>query len=209
MCKIKEYLTATYAEDFFIIQKSKFIGYIVPIEDDEDAIKKLDEYRKRYADATHVCYAYVADILGHTARFSDDGEPSGTAGQPILNVLKGNDLKKVLSVVVRYYGGIKLGTGGLTKAYSDATNLALKSSTILKFKLCDVYQLILEYNEFKKAPSIFDNLGLTIVSQEFSSDVKLQISVPSGFDVNGVFSSITLGRKSWSFLHSDYVKENA
>jgi len=117
---IKEEIEASITE-----KKSKFICHIYHIESVEEAEKKLEEIRKKYHDARHNCYAYKIEE-GDISKASDDGEPSGTAGMPILNILKKNNLTNVLAVVIRYFGGIKLGAGGLVRAYSNSIAEALK-----------------------------------------------------------------------------------
>ncbi|HYD62029.1 MAG TPA: YigZ family protein [Noviherbaspirillum sp.] len=108
------------------IRKSRFIGIVMPVEDRDAAIRELQKLREQHRGAAHVCWALLA---GGQSGMSDDGEPSGTAGRPILEVLRHHDLDGVLAAVVRYYGGIKLGAGGLVRAYTDAVALALKSAT--------------------------------------------------------------------------------
>ncbi len=117
MKTIKENTNNTY-----IINKSKFITFLFKISSIDEANKYLDDLKEEYKDATHVCYGYIID---NVERFSDDNEPSGTAGMPILNVLKKNELTNVLCVVVRYFGGIKLGAGGLTRAYTKSVTECL------------------------------------------------------------------------------------
>jgi uncharacterized YigZ family protein len=116
-----------------IINKSKFINYLIPVSDLEDTKTKLDDIRKQYSDASHHCFAYIVGNNQEIQKYSDDGEPSKTAGLPILEVLKKHDLTNVLSVTIRYYGGTKLGAGGLTRAYtkSVAESVALATFTSL------------------------------------------------------------------------------
>ena len=106
-------------KDEYIINKSKFITHVLKVKDIIDCKEKIINIKNEYKDATHNCFAYVID---NTKRFSDDGEPSGTAGMPILNVIESNNLNHVLIIVTRYFGGIKLGAGGLFRAYMDAAN---------------------------------------------------------------------------------------
>ena len=104
-------------ENTIIINKSKFITYIIKINNEEEALNNLKLLKEKYKDATHHCYSY---ITGNTKRFNDDGEPGGTAGMPILNVLENNDLTNILCVVIRYFGCIKLGAGGLVRDYTKS-----------------------------------------------------------------------------------------
>ena len=112
-------------EETYIINKSKFITKLYRIESEEEILNILDNLKKEYKDATHICYAY---IISNTKRFNDDGEPGGTAGIPILNVLENNELDYILAVVIRYFGGIKLGAGGLVRAYSNCVSETVKNN---------------------------------------------------------------------------------
>lgn len=109
----------------YIIQKSKFISMLYQVNNEEEVINILNRLKLEYKDATHICYAY---IINNIKRFQDDGEPSGTAGMPILNVIEQQNLNMVLAVVIRYFGGIKLGAGGLVRAYSNAVSTALNKA---------------------------------------------------------------------------------
>ena len=134
-----------------IINKSRFITKLIKINNEDEIKIKLDYIKKEYKDATHYCYAY---ITGNTKRFNDDGEPGGTAGMPILNVLENNNLTNILCVVIRYFGGIKLGAGGLVRAYTKAVTGALNNAKIIN--LTDGFSINLEfdYNKIK----IIDNI---------------------------------------------------
>ena len=110
-------------ENEIVINKSRFICKIYKVYNEEEVLDKLKDIKKEYKDATHYCYSYIID---NTKRFNDDGEPGGTAGMPILNVLENSNLNYILAVVIRYFGGIKLGAGGLLRAYSSAANEATK-----------------------------------------------------------------------------------
>ena len=123
MLSVKEKVKTLYE-----IQKSKFYCILIRIDNLDFISLKLDEIRKEYKDATHYCYAYILD---NYKKCSDDGEPSGTAGMPILNVLEQNNLNHILCVVIRYFGGIKLGAGGLVRAYSKAVTTALDNANLI------------------------------------------------------------------------------
>jgi len=115
-------------ENTIIIKKSKFITKLIKVNTIDEVSKYLEEIKKEFKDSTHICYAY---IVNGNEKFSDDGEPSGTAGLPILNILKKNNLTNVLAVVIRYFGGIKLGAGGLVRAYSNSANDTLKLAEVV------------------------------------------------------------------------------
>ena len=128
-------------ENEIIINKSRFITLLIKINNLDEIEKNLKEIKKKYKDATHYCYAY---IIGNKEKCSDNGEPSGTAGIPILNVLKQNDLTNILCVVIRYFGGIKLGAGGLIRAYSTSASEALNKTNIVN--LIKGYKIVIEFN---------------------------------------------------------------
>lgn len=128
-------------ENEIIINKSRFITLLIKINNPDEIEKNLKEIKKKYKDATHYCYAY---IIGNKEKCSDNGEPSGTAGMPILNVLKQNDLTNILCVVIRYFGGIKLGAGGLIRAYSTSASEALNKTNIVN--LIKGYKIVIEFN---------------------------------------------------------------
>ena len=164
-------------ENEIIINKSRFIAVLIPINDKSKVYTKLDEIKSKYKDATHYCYGYIINSL---EKCFDDGEPSGTAGMPILNVLKNNNLTNILCVVVRYFGGIKLGAGGLVRAYSSAATQA-----ILK---CDFgflekgYKITIEfdYDNIKNIDYILNNIH---VIKQFDEKVIYTFSI-SEDDIN-------------------------
>ncbi len=161
------------------IEKSRFIATSSYIEGEEQAKAFIESVRKRYSDATHNCYAYIADEKGSFMRFSDDGEPQGTAGMPMLEVIKNNKLKKIAVVVTRYFGGIKLGAGGLVRAYagSVADNLAVAA------KVC--YQPCVESAYTVDDPyvdAVLRYIGendCTLSSTEYADKVRFIVAVKS------------------------------
>lgn len=148
-----------------IINKSKFITVIEKINNINEIAEKLSNIKKTYKDATHYCYAYIID---NKEKCSDDNEPSGTAGIPILNVLKQNNLTNILCVVIRYFGGIKLGAGGLIRAYSSSTSEALKKTTISN--IIDGYTITIEfpYKNIKQINYLLKDIN---IKKEFQTNV--------------------------------------
>ena len=143
---IKENVQAEITE-----KKSKFIANIIKVENKNEAEENILKLKKKYFDAKHNCIAYrIKEDQGVIEKASDDGEPQGTAGQPILNILQKNNLCNILVVVTRYFGGILLGTGGLVRAYSEATTKALENAIKVKNILGIKMEVILEYNEYEK-----------------------------------------------------------
>ena len=120
-----------YGENEIVINKSRFIGYAKPIESEQEALDFIEGIKSKHRDATHNVYAYVFGEYSNVQRFSDDGEPSGTAGIPVLEVIKKEDLRNVVVVVTRYFGGIKLGTGGLIRAYTKGAKIGLEAGIII------------------------------------------------------------------------------
>ncbi len=155
-----------------IIEKSKFIAHLFPCDRKSDAQVILENIRKQYIDATHVCYAYI--IMEENVVFyksSDDGEPSSTAGAPILNVLKKNHLTNVLCIIVRYFGGIKLGAGGLTRTYSNCAAAVVMQSNIVILKEAFLYELIFDYENKKEVDRFLDKNSIKINDKVFELKV--------------------------------------
>lgn len=163
---------------YFEEKKSKFLSRIFPVENEDEALKFIDEMRREYPDATHTVYAYSIDRDVFIQRFSDDGEPSGTAGIPVLEVIKRNGLENVLITVTRYFGGTQLGAPGLTRAYSSAAALAVEKSTIVTRVVSDVITFIIDYSFIGKVQNKIENEGYPIDDTKYSLDVELTVIVP-------------------------------
>ena len=162
------------------IKKSKFIANIIKVENEEDAKEKLTELKKKYRDARHNCFSYrVMQIEGDNAklveRFSDDGEPSGTAGAPMLDLLRGNELTNVLVVVTRYFGGILLGTGGLVKAYTDATKEAIAKIKVQDKILGCKYKVVINYDDLKDVKYLCEKNNIRINNIEYLENISLYL----------------------------------
>lgn len=165
-------------EETIIIQKSKFITTLVPIASYEDAQSKLNIIKKKYSDATHNCYAFISSENAIEQRFSDDGEPQGTAGVPILEVLKKKNIYMTLCVVTRYFGGIKLGASGLVGAYSSCASSAIDNANIVEYKFSNEIEIILDYSLYKKAEELITKYEGQESNIEYSDCVKIQCVVP-------------------------------
>ena len=139
-----------------IINKSRFITLLFKVKNEDEVKNYINEVKNEYKDATHYCFSYIID---NTKRFNDDGEPGGTAGMPILNVLESNNLNYVLCVVVRYFGGIKLGAGGLVRAYSKSTSEALNNIKLNKLEIGKIITIKFNYDKQK----LIDNLLKEII----------------------------------------------
>ena len=170
---IKENVEAEIVE-----KKSKFIANIFYVESKEEAEKIIKEINKKYHDARHNCYAYrITEESGILEKSSDDGEPSGTAGAPMLNILAKNNLSNILVIVTRYFGGILLGTGGLVRAYSSACTSAIKKSEVYEMDFYELYEVELSYEELKNFKNFAQNNNIIIKSEEFLENVKLKVAI--------------------------------
>lgn len=161
-------------ETTIIINKSKFITNIFSVDNLDEINNYLDEIRNKYKEATHHCYAYILD---NTKRFNDDNEPSGTAGMPILDCLEKNNLNHVLCIVTRYFGGIKLGAGGLVRAYSNSVSNAISNTQ--KLKLVNGYQVSItfSYNKTDEINKLLE--GFKIIEKNFNNDVEYIVNIDS------------------------------
>lgn len=156
------------------IQKSKFIAVILPIYDKNSVKNEIDNLKKNYPKATHYCYGY---IINGIQKSNDDGEPSSTAGKPILENLIINQLNNVLLVVIRYFGGIKLGAGGLTRAYVDSSSNVIQKATFYQETQVDIYQIKCSYNQINILKNYLFEIGAQILKTEYNEDVDFYISI--------------------------------
>ncbi len=157
-------------------RRSLFIGHAVHIESEEEALDFIKQQKKKYADATHNCFAYLLRG-GIVARYSDDGEPQGTAGVPMLEAIRKSGVTDVCVVVTRYFGGILLGAGGLVRAYSHSTSLALSEAEIITYEPYAEFSLCCGYSEYQKYNNILMNSGAVIDSTDFEAQVCLRFAV--------------------------------
>lgn len=160
-----------YGQDEIIIDRSTFIGYAKPVKTEEEAIEFIDEIRRKHKDATHNVWAYTIGQSMNIQRYSDDGEPSGTAGIPTLEVIKKEDLRDVVVVVTRYYGGIKLGAGGLVRAYTKGAKIGLEASKIIdKVEYKDV-NITIDYTQLGKVQNEIMNMEYYIKDTVYEENV--------------------------------------
>ena len=160
----------------YIEKKSRFLGLIVPVTTEAEARAQLDAVKKREYDARHNCWAYI--LHSGQKRYSDDGEPQGTAGQPILNVLEREGVQDVLCVVTRYFGGILLGTGGLCRAYTKAAKDALDDAGISELRPWSVLRLDCPYALFERVKLELEKRGGTVISSEYGAQIALTAALP-------------------------------
>lgn len=160
-------------------KKSRFIADIKPVGSEEDALAFVEETRKKYWDARHHCFAYIIGERGQTSRCSDDGEPSQTAGKPMMDVLSGEGLHDVCAVVTRYFGGTLLGTGGLVRAYSGAIKEGLKDCVIVEKKLAARLEVTTDYNGSGKIQYIAAQAGIDTLDVQYTDKVVFIFLVPA------------------------------
>lgn len=160
-----------------IIEKSRFIAFVAHTSGEAEAKAFLARVRGEHPQATHVCYGYVADAIGNEQRFSDAGEPQGTAGMPILSVLKARKLYETTVAVVRYFGGIKLGAGGLTRAYSSAAAETVALAKICEYAVCVPLDIRAEYAETNALLKFLTAKNANVLLREFDSGVHFRVAV--------------------------------
>lgn len=168
---------AAPSEGLYKDNGSRFLAFACPVETEEEAKALIASLKKEYFDARHHCYAYRLGHLGEPWRANDDGEPSSTAGRPILGQLLSNELSDILVVVVRYFGGIKLGVPGLIKAYKTATADALAAATKVEKIATERFEVTFDYLDMNKAMKTVKDMGFEIVSQEFEMTCKMVLKV--------------------------------
>ncbi len=174
---MEEYLVPTqFGEDVFIEKKSRFIGRVWPVESEEEALEKIQAMKKQHYDATHNCWAYI--IKDGAVRFSDDGEPGGTAGMPMLQVLQREGLYNIVCVVTRYFGGILLGAGGLVRAYTKGAKIAVDAAGKSMKRVWSVLYVPCPYTYYERLKLEVDAFGGLIRSTDFGSEVELEILMP-------------------------------
>lgn len=165
------------AETEFTEKRSRFIGHLLPVETEEQAREFIAQMKKKYYDARHNCWCYLIgrDIL----RYGDDGEPQGTAGQPMLNVFRRENVTNVVCVVTRYFGGILLGAGGLTRAYSKSARDALAAAGVAEMGLWAAVEIPCPYALFERVKGEVAAQGGTVDEAEYGADIRLKVSLPA------------------------------
>jgi YigZ family protein len=174
---LDEYLVPSeYGEDEFVEKKSRFIGRIWPVETEEEALARIQEMKKKHYDATHNCWAYI--IRDGAVRFSDDGEPGGTAGMPMLQVLQREGLYNVVCVVTRYFGGILLGAGGLVRAYTKGAKIAVDAAGKSMKRVWTVLYVPCPYSFYERVRLEAEAFGGIVRKADFGAEVELELLFP-------------------------------
>lgn len=195
-----------YAADRFEEKRSKFIGELFRVETPEQAVEKIGEVKARYRDARHHCYAYIIRE-GNYMRYSDDGEPQGTAGMPILEVLRHAGVTNVCCVVTRYFGGILLGTGGLARAYTRGAQIALEAAGLSQMDRYSLLLLSCPYNLLDAVQKVLPEHGATVEEIEYGADVTLTVALPEGGEdrLNTALMDATAGQVMAEYIESRFM----
>jgi len=204
---LQQYKTvAGYGEDYIVIERSRFIGYAQRVTTEEEATAFIAMIKKKHWDATHNCSAFVIGENDQIQRSSDDGEPSGTAGKPILECIKKNGVKDTVVVVTRYFGGIKLGAGGLVRAYTAGTVTALKAAKIVVHTLHQKVTVDVDYHWWGKVENELRLTEQRVVGTDFTDRVAAHVLIPDGqqdgfvagmIDLTNGQAKIVLGEKEY------------
>ncbi len=165
------------ASDEFIVNKSRFIGYASPVKTEEEALAYLQSVRQKHKDASHHCYAYVIGRNAGVMRYSDDGEPGGTAGLPMMEVLKARGVVNCCCVVTRYFGGVLLGAGGLVRAYTQGAAIALNAAQVVAMEPTQRYLCEVSYSLWDRVRHALNALPVQLVSSEFTTAVTFSLLV--------------------------------
>lgn len=205
---MQEYKTVEKeASDFFIEKKSKFIGYAKPVKTQEDALEFISEIKSKHWDATHNVYAYVLRE-NNIQRYSDDGEPSGTAGVPVLDVMLKESLVDVCVVATRYFGGTLLGAGGLVRAYSHTSKIALEAAGIITMAQCSIMSAEVDYSFYDRLNILLSDFSAVILNTSFSDKVCVEFSVKENIVdlLNAKLIDVSNGKYISKFLRSEFSK---
>ncbi len=205
---MSDYITIkNQSSDEFVERRSRFIGHIKPVTTRDEAEEFIAQIKSKYWDARHNVYAYVLRE-GQFRKYSDDGEPQGTAGVPVLEVMLKENVTDCVVVVTRYFGGILLGTGGLTRAYSKAARIAIAAGEIKNMVLCDEMKISCDYSFYGKLGALLGEMGAVILDTDFSEDVAVTFALKKSetgrFDAkltdlsNGRFSTEKTGEEYYN-----------
>ncbi|MDE6566008.1 MAG: YigZ family protein, partial [Clostridia bacterium] len=184
-----------------------FITNLVPINNSSQAETELNKIRKKYSDATHNCYAYISNIIATEQRFSDDGEPQGTAGIPMLEVLKKREVYLTLAVVTRYFGGVKLGANGLIGAYTESICNALEKADLRNFIYSTIQKAELSYSVAPKIIQMIDDFGGRVLSTGYDSNVTIEYAVEEEKSqlLSDKMIDLCAGKINIEFIKKDFV----
>ena len=188
-------------EHTLVIKKSEFICTLIPLNDEEKINETIDYYKEKYKDATHNCVAY---LVGTKERANDDGEPSGTAGLPMLNVLQRQKIDNVIAIVTRYFGGIKLGAGGLTRAYTNSVADALKEAEIVDKELVKLYRISVDYHFSRKVSYLIQSKNLLLMNTEYDEEVHYDVYLRDTSFLDEL-NELTASNMHYEVVKEDYI----
>ncbi len=193
-------------ENTIVIERSKFICSVKNIENEDDAKAFIESVRKKHSLANHNCYAYIADDKGLVQKFSDDGEPQGTAGLPMLDVLKNKKMFKTVVVVTRYFGGVKLGTGGLVRAYGGSVIECLQKSKIVDMQQAVFMSVDVDYDLYSKLLKMLSVPNVSVINTEFSNFITVDFAVKNDFQKSFIdnLTDVFNGKVSAKISKIDY-----
>ena len=205
----KNYKTVKFnTNDEFVEKRSRFIGYCKPVTTEQEAIDFINKIKKDHWDATHNVYAYSLRE-GQIKRYSDDGEPSGTAGMPALDVILKNDVVDVVVVVTRYFGGVLLGTGGLVRAYAKGCKVALEAANIVTMELCSQCKISCSYNQYGKINTLVMQKGGYVDNCDFADNVIIDFHMPVDLvnSLNKSLADATAGEITVEIIGENYYEK--
>lgn len=205
---MEEYKTVEkYGEDYFIEKKSKFIGYAKPVKSREEADEFISQIKSKHWDATHNVYAYVLKE-NNIQRYSDDGEPSGTAGVPVLDVILKEGLVDVCVVATRYFGGTLLGAGGLVRAYSHTSKIGLEAAGIITMAECSIMSVTVDYSFYDRLLILLDDFSCNVLDSSFADNVQVKFSIKAdGVDsLNEKLTDISNGKYISKYISTEFAK---
>ncbi len=196
-----------YGESEFIEKKSRFLSFVHPVDTEEDALAIIEKARKKYYDSTHVVFAYKIKE-NNICRFSDDGEPQGTAGIPVLDVITKNELENILIIVVRYFGGTLLGAGGLVRAYSKSAVMGVEEAGISIMTPCCVFEIVCPYNLLSTVQFILDSFDCVKMDITYGENICLKYYIDeTKFDeLNGKITDKTNGQLTLLKIETEFHK---
>ena len=195
------------ASDEIVIQKSRFIGYAAPCETEEEALSFLRRIKEKHRDARHHCYAYVVGLNAGIMRYSDDGEPGGTAGLPMMDVLKNANAVNCCVVVVRYFGGILLGTGGLVRAYTQGCKIALQAAALVRMERSCVFRCRISYPLWNSVQYTLQKQPVRIIDVAYAEDVVFTIAAKTKNSDAVIFQlrNLSDGRLDFEPISEDFM----
>lgn len=197
------------ASDEFVEKHSRFIGYCKPVKSESEAVEFINMIKKKHWDARHNCYAYSLRE-GQVRRYSDDGEPSGTAGIPMLDIITKSEAVDVVVVVTRYFGGILLGTGGLVRAYSRGCKIALEAAQVVEMRLCCECEISCSYTRYGKLNTLIIDNGGIVDDVEYADDVTIKFHIPDELlpALDKQFADVTSGEIRTEVVSEKYFEMN-